>query len=118
MEVFIGTTVVKMKKISENNTNSFNLKYLEKLWNLQSYRPILRGLLPLEKKKILVHISVYITTQGRTKWRTPPRFDPRFLLYFHKIVRLTATGFSISPFSKSLCLFDSPKSPLVSNLND
>ena len=51
MEVFIGTTVVKMKKISENKTNSFNLKYLEKLWNLQSYRPIHRGLLPLEKKE-------------------------------------------------------------------
>ena len=50
MEVFIGTTVVKMKKISENNTNSFNLKYLEKLWNLQSYRPI-HSLLPLEKKE-------------------------------------------------------------------
>ena len=73
-----------------------------------------RGLLPLEKKLILVHI----TRQGRTQWRIPPRFDPRFLLYFQKIVRLTATGLSISPSSKSLCLLFPPKSLLVSNLND
>ena len=59
-----------------------------------------RALLPLEKNLILIHI----TTQGRTQWRTLPRFDPRFLLYFHKIVRLTAPGLSISPSFKSLYL--------------
>ena len=40
----------------------------------------------------LVNIIQHFFTQGRTQWLTPPRFDPRFLLFFHKIVRLTATG--------------------------
>ena len=60
-----------------------------------------------KKQLILVHI----TTQGRTQWRTPPRFDPRFLLYCHKIVRHTAIGLS----SRSLYLsipFVFPKKPL------
>ena len=57
-----------------------------------------QGLAPARKKKLIL---VHITTQGRTQWRTPPRFDPSFLLYFHLIVRLTATGLSISPSSKS-----------------
>ena len=70
-----------------------------------------QGLAPARKKIDL--ILVHITTQGRTQWRTPPRFDPRFLLYFHKIVRLTATGLSISPSSKSLIMpFVPPKKPL------
>ena len=63
-----------------------------------------QGLAPARKK---ILILVHITTQGRTQWRTPPRFDPRFLLYFHKIVRLTATGLSISTMP-----FVSPKEPL------
>ena len=75
-------------------------------WGSCNIRNCHRGLLSLEKNLILVHI----TTQGRTQWRTPPRFDPRFLLYFHKIVRLTATGLSISPSSKSLCHLFPPKS--------
>ena len=67
-----------------------------------------QGLAPARKKMILVHI----TTQGRTQWQTPPRLDPRFLLYFHKIVRLTATGLSISPSSKSQIMpFVPPKEP-------
>ena len=56
---------------------------------------------------ILVHIS----KQGRTQWRTPPRFDPCFLLNFHKIDLL------ISSYSRSLCLLIPPNEPFCSNLN-
>ena len=74
-----------------------------------------QGLAPARKEKLIL---VHITTQGRTQWRTPPCFDPSFLLYFHLIVRLTATGLSIRPCSKSLCFLLPSKSLLVSKLND
>ena len=48
----------------------------------------------------------------------PSSLRPPFLVYFHKIVRHAATGLSISPSSKSLCLVFPPKSLLVSNLKD
>ena len=107
----------RQRSIDRQTTFKTGRKQIFGNWNIFCLGPLkllntdYRGLLPLEKKLILVHI----TTQGRTQWRTPPRFDPRFLLYFHKIVRLTATGLSISPSSKSLCLLFPPKSPLVSN---
>ena len=46
----------------------------------QQFQIYHRGLLQLEKNMFLVHTCK--TKQGRTQWRTPPCFDPLFLILF------------------------------------
>lgn len=102
---------VPLIKILQLSSNCNELTYYH---THQLLIVIVKAQLPLEKIMILEHI----TRQGRTQWRTPPRFDLLFLLSQIRPI-LTAAGLSISAFSKSLCLlFFPPTSLLNYNLND